>query len=268
MDRRSNGPWDPFTVSMPQPNLGASCRFGERRNHPRVLDGLSSGCLSLTRRGAEPADRRAVHLEQSGDLGCRPTGGEHAEDFRALRLGELRPPPAMAPLHAGLFQSGLSGLLYHFALVLRKRAEHLHHHPPGGHGRVDGFGQRTEPCARRADPLQDQQRILERPRQTVEFPDDDHIARHQPAEQAGQFRTVPAAAGGAFLMDAPAARRCQGGDLRREVLALGPRIGESWADASRAINCVKQSRQRQAQRVKVNRLDQPRATGRSKDGEG
>ena len=54
-----------------------------------------------------------------------------------------------------------------------------------------------------ADPLQDQQEILEGPRQTVEFPDDEHIARREPVEQAGQFRTVPAAAGCAFLMDAP-----------------------------------------------------------------
>jgi hypothetical protein len=33
-----NGPWDPFTVSMP-PNVGASIRFEMRRNHPQVMDG-------------------------------------------------------------------------------------------------------------------------------------------------------------------------------------------------------------------------------------
>jgi hypothetical protein len=30
----------PSTVSMPQPKVGASIRFVERRNHPQVLDGL------------------------------------------------------------------------------------------------------------------------------------------------------------------------------------------------------------------------------------
>jgi len=53
-----------------------------------------------------------MHLEQSGDLGCRPTGREHAEDFRALCLSELRPSAARPPLRAGRFQAGLGALLY------------------------------------------------------------------------------------------------------------------------------------------------------------
>jgi len=110
-----------------------------------------------------------MHLEQSGDLGCRPTGREHAEDFRALCLSELRPSAAMPPLRAGRFQAGLGALLHHLPLVLRERAEHLHHHPPSRHGRVDGFGKRAEACAGGGDPFQDQQKILEGPRQTVEM---------------------------------------------------------------------------------------------------
>jgi hypothetical protein len=35
-----DGPRDPSTVSMPQPKVGASIRFVERRNHHQVLDGL------------------------------------------------------------------------------------------------------------------------------------------------------------------------------------------------------------------------------------
>jgi hypothetical protein len=89
-----------------------------------------------------------MHLEQSGGLGCRPTDGQHIEDFRALCLGELRPPPAMTVLRAGCFEAGPgAALLYHFALVFRERAGHLHHHPPGGHGRVNGFGKRAKPAA-------------------------------------------------------------------------------------------------------------------------
>jgi len=59
-----------------------------------------------------------MDLEQSGDLGCRPSGGEHAEDFCALRLGEFRPPAAVTAFRAGRFESGLSASLYHLALVL------------------------------------------------------------------------------------------------------------------------------------------------------
>ena len=60
-----------------------------------------------------------MHLEQSGDFRSGPSGGEHAEDFRALRLGEFRPPPAVTACRAGRFESGLGALLDHFALVFR-----------------------------------------------------------------------------------------------------------------------------------------------------
>jgi hypothetical protein len=52
-------------------------------------------------------------------------------------LSELRPSPAMAAaLRAGRFEAGLGALPHHLPLIFRERAEHLHHHPPGGHGRV------------------------------------------------------------------------------------------------------------------------------------
>jgi predicted ATPase len=63
-----------------------------------------------------------VRLEQSGDLGRRSAGGEHAEDFRALRLSELRPSPAMVPLRAGRFEAGLGALLHHLCNALAQGA--------------------------------------------------------------------------------------------------------------------------------------------------
>lgn len=128
----------------------------------------------------------------------------------------------MAPLHAGILEPRLSAFLHHFAIILRNRAEHRHYHAAGRYCVIDVFGQREEPCARRANSLQDQRKVLERARQTVEFPDDEHIACREPAEQMGQFRTVPAAAGGVFLIDVPAAPCRQRSGLRREILALGP----------------------------------------------
>jgi hypothetical protein len=62
----------------------------------------------------------------------------------------------MVPLRAGRFEAGLGALLHHLPLVFRERAEHLHHHPPGGHGRIDHshinpYGRLTADLSRRID---------------------------------------------------------------------------------------------------------------------
>ena len=78
-----------------------------------------------------------MDLEQSRDFRGAPSGGEHGEDFGALRLGEFRSPPAMTAFGAGRLEPSLRAFLHHFALVFSEGAEHLHHHPAGGYGRVD-----------------------------------------------------------------------------------------------------------------------------------
>src|SRR3954451_15860713 len=60
-------------------------------------------------------------------------------------------------------------------------------------------GDRTEARARVADALHDVQYVLERARQTVEPPDDNHVSLAQMVEQAMQLRPIPAPAGRGLL---------------------------------------------------------------------
>ena len=55
---------------------------------------------------------------------------------RCARVNFGRRPPWHPCARAAL--NGLGALLHHLPLVFRERAEHLHHHPPGGHGRNRG----------------------------------------------------------------------------------------------------------------------------------
>ena len=131
--------------------------------------------------------------EQPGDFGGGAARSQHAEDFGLLSRREFRFAAAVPPPRTRLPQACLCPLPHHRAFVFSERSKHLHHHSPGGRCRIDGFGQGLEACTGRLNTFQDEQQILQRPGQSVEFPDDEHISRREAREQAGKFRTVPAA---------------------------------------------------------------------------
>ena len=138
-----------------------------------------------------------------------------------LLRGEFGLSAAVAALGACRAEACLGPFPDHGALELGEGAQHLHHHAARCRCAVDVFGQRAEAGACFLDLVQDEQQVLQRARQPVEFPDGEDIAGREPVEQAVQFGAVSATAREAFLIDALAARGLEGLDLGGGVLVFG-----------------------------------------------
>src|SRR3546814_1247981 len=63
--------------------------------------------------------------------------------------------------------------------------------------------------------------VFQRPRQPVELPDGENIAGLETVEQSVEFRPIPAAARGVFLVDPGAACGFECFDLRGGILVFG-----------------------------------------------
>ena len=72
-------------------------------------------------------------------------------------------------------------------------------------GLISVFSGKAEASARLVDLVEDEQQILERARQPIEFPNGEHVAGSEPIKHMVQFGPIPGAAGEAFLIDALAA---------------------------------------------------------------
>ena len=79
----------------------------------------------------------------------------HLSNLGLLLRGELGAATPDAAFLTGGIDSGLSAFPQHGALELREGPHHLHHHPAGRSGRVDGLGQATESGANLPELLHD-----------------------------------------------------------------------------------------------------------------
>jgi hypothetical protein len=162
-----------------------------------------------------------MDAEEPGDVRCRAACVQHGEDLGLLLGRELGLPAAVAALGACGAQARLGSFAHHGALELGESAEHLHHHAAGSRGAVYVFGERAESGAGLFDLVEDEQQVLERARQAIEFPDGEDIAGLEPVKQAMEFRPIPAATRDAFLVDALAACGFEGLDLGGGILVFG-----------------------------------------------
>ena len=111
--------------------------------------------------------------------------------------------------------------------------DHLHHHATRWRRGVDRLGDRAEAGADLVDSLHDMEHVFQRPRQTVELPDDDNIAFAQLVEHAVQLGPVPAPAGGGFLEYAAAAAGAEG--LGLHGIALLVAFGDAGVAEQHAV---------------------------------
>jgi hypothetical protein len=82
-----------------------------------------------------------------------------------------------ASLSASGFQPRAGAFADQAALEFRERAEDLKHEPPAGRRGVDRLGERAEADLAPFKLLDCLDKLLERTRQAVEFPDHKHVAR-------------------------------------------------------------------------------------------
>jgi len=154
-----------------------------------------------------------VNAEEPRDVCGRTACVQHGEHFGLLLGRELGLPAAVAALGACGAEACLGSFTDHGALELGEGTQHLHHHAARCRCAINVFSERAEAGARLFDLVEDEQQVLERARQAIEFPDGEDIAGPKPVEQAVQFGAVPAPAGDAFLIDALAAGSFEGLDL-------------------------------------------------------
>lgn len=121
----------------------------------------------------DPADGCTVDAEEPGDIGGGTPGAEHGENFGLLLRSELGPPAAATALSACRTESGLGTFTHHFTFELGERPQHVHHHAPGRRCTVDVFGERTKAGASLLHLVEDEQKVFQRSREAVEFPDDE-----------------------------------------------------------------------------------------------
>ena len=108
------------------------------------------------------------------------------------RLGR-RPPRRPSPAQG---QPGLRALADHRPFEFGKAPDHLHEHPAGGGGRINGFRQAAKAGLGLCDLFQNMEEILQGAGQSIQFPDHDDIPRAELIEEPMELRTVPAPAGG------------------------------------------------------------------------
>ena len=133
---------------------------------------------------------------------------------------------AAAPfLLTGGIDSGLSAFPQHGALELREGPHHLHHHPAGRSGRVDGLGQATKSRAGFPELLHDREHVAQRAREPIQLPDNDHITGAELMEEPEELGPVPTSAGNLLTVDALAPRRFERRHLSRGVLIVRGNAG-------------------------------------------
>ena len=111
---------------------------------------------------------------------CSGGGGlisfrNHLSNLGLLLRGELGAATPDAALLTGGIDSGLSAFPQHGALELREGPHHLHHHPAGRSGRVDGLGQATESRSGFPELLHDREHVAQRAREPIQLPDNDNV---------------------------------------------------------------------------------------------
>ena len=103
---------------------------------------------------------------------------------------------AAAPfLLTGGIDSGLSAFPQHGALELREGPHHLHHHPAGRSGRVDGLGQATESRSGFPELLHDREHVAQRAREPIQLPDNDNVTGAKLIEEPEELGPLPTSAG-------------------------------------------------------------------------
>ena len=144
----------------------------------------------------------------------------HLSYLGLLLRGELGAATPDAALLTGGIDSGLSAFPKHGALELREGPHHLHHHPVGRSGRVDGLGQATESRADFPELLHDREHVAQRARQPIQLPDNDHITGAKLIEEPEELGPLPTSAGSLLAEDTLAARRFERRHLSCRVLIV------------------------------------------------
>lgn len=118
-----------------------------------------------------------MNAEGAGDFGLALAFLHPTNCLSALAAVEGTAAAKLASLLTGMGEAGAGPFPDHLPLELRHAAQHLHHHPAGRRGSVDGLGQRTETSTRLVEAVHDAQKVHEGTGKTVELPDADDVIR-------------------------------------------------------------------------------------------
>ena len=88
------------------------------------------------------------------------------------------------------FQSGARALTDEAALEFGERAEYLKHEPAARRRRVDRLGERPESDLAALQLFDRLDELLQRPREPVEFPDDECVAGAKIVERGDELRPI------------------------------------------------------------------------------
>ena len=167
-----------------------------------------------------------MDLEEAGSGG----GGllsfrNHLSNLGLLLGGELGAASPDAALLTGGIDSGLSAFPQHGALELRPGPHHLHHHPAGRSGRVDGLGQTPESRSGYPELLHDREHVAQRARQPIQLPDNDNVTGTKLIEEPEELGPVPMSTGSLLAKDVFAPSRFERRHLSSGVLIGGGNAG-------------------------------------------
>ena len=170
----------------------------------------------------EAADRSGVDVEESsGVCGRPPSVLQHATISTccfSASLGCLSPMRPSLRAHARLARVALPE---HGSFEPGEGSDHLHHHPAGGGGSVDGLGQAAKARLRLSQALHDGEHIAQGAGEPVELPYDQHVSGAELIEQPLEFGTVPPSARGLLAEDLLASGGFEGRGLNGGVLFGG-----------------------------------------------
>ena len=167
-----------------------------------------------------------MDLEEAGSGG----GGlisfrNHLSNLGLLLGGELGTASSHSTLLTGGIDSGLGAFPQHGALELREGPHHLHHHPAGRSGRVDGLGQATESRSGFPELLHDREHVAQRARQPIQLLNNNDVTGTKLMEEPEELGPLPTSSGSLLGEDALAARRFERRHLSRRVLIVGGNAG-------------------------------------------
>ena len=120
----------------------------------------------------------------------------------------------------GSFKSGPGAFPKHGPFELGEGADHLHHHPSCGGGRVDGLGQAAESRAGLLDALHDREHVAKGAREPVQLLDDEHVTGPQLIEETLELGPVPTAARDLLAKEALASGSFEHQGLSGSVLVV------------------------------------------------